>query len=35
MQIKVLYFASLRDKLGRGEETVELPVDAITLAGVR
>lgn len=35
MQIKVLYFASLRDKLGRGEETVELPVEATTLAGVR
>lgn len=35
MQIKVLYFASLRDKIGRGEETVELPGDAATLAGVR
>lgn len=35
MQIKVLYFASLRDKVGRGEETIELPGDSMTLAGVR
>lgn len=35
MRIKVLYFASLRDAIGRGEETVELADDATTLSGVR
>ncbi|MDO5531956.1 molybdopterin converting factor subunit 1 [Sutterella sp.] len=35
MKIKVLYFASLRDAVGRGEETVELPDESTTLAGVR
>lgn len=35
MKIKVLYFASLRDAVGTGSETVELPVETTTLAGVR
>lgn len=35
MQVRVLYFASLRDAVGRSSETVELPGDAATLKAVR
>lgn len=35
MKIKVLYFASLRDAIGRASEEVELPGEAATLAQVR
>lgn len=30
--LKILYFASLREKLGRREEQVELPADVATVA---
>ncbi|OYW31116.1 MAG: molybdopterin converting factor subunit 1 [Methyloversatilis sp. 12-65-5] len=33
--IKVLYFAALREALGTPGETLELPDDCTTLAGVR
>ncbi|WP_430434551.1 molybdopterin converting factor subunit 1 [Methyloversatilis sp.] len=35
MKIKVLYFAALREALGSPGETVNLPADVTTLAGVR
>lgn len=35
MQVKVLYFASLRDKIGRTGEMIDLPGETSTLAGVR
>ena len=35
MQVKVLYFASLRDKIGNPGEMIDIPGDASTLAGVR
>lgn len=35
MQVKVLYFASLRDKIGKPGEMMDLPGAASTLAGVR
>ena len=35
MKIEVLYFAGLRDAMGRRSETVELEADASTLGEVR
>ncbi|MDY0012277.1 MAG: molybdopterin converting factor subunit 1 [Rhodocyclaceae bacterium] len=35
MDLKVLYFAGLREALGCGEEKVALPVEAITVGGLR
>ena len=35
MQVKVLYFASLRDKIGKPGEMIDIPGEASTLAGVR
>ena len=35
MRVKVLYFASLREQLGRGAEEIELPEGIATLAGLR
>lgn len=35
MQVRVLYFASLRDAVGRSSEIVELPGSAATLKAVR
>ena len=35
MNIKVLYFAALREALGTSDETVALPDGCTTLAGVR
>ncbi|MBL8468343.1 molybdopterin converting factor subunit 1 [Methyloversatilis discipulorum] len=35
MKIKVLYFAALREALGSAGETIDLPADVTTLAGVR
>ena len=35
MRIRVLYFASVREKLGRDAEDVELPAGVGTLAGLR
>ena len=35
MKIKVLYFASVREKLGKGAEEIELPAGISTIAGLR
>ena len=35
MKLKVLYFASLREKLGKDAEEVELPAGVATVAGLR
>ena len=35
MKIKILYFASLREKLGKGSEEIELPAQVGTLAALR
>jgi molybdopterin synthase sulfur carrier subunit len=35
MKIKVLFFASIREKLGRDAEEIELPAGVATLAGLR
>ena len=35
MKVKVLYFASIREKLGRGAEEIELPAGIATIAGLR
>ena len=35
MKVKVLYFASVREKLGRDAEEVELPGDTATIAALR
>ena len=35
MKVNVLYFASLREQLGRGSEAIELPAGVATLAGLR
>ena len=35
MKVKVLYFASIREKLGRGAEEIELPAGIATVAGLR
>jgi molybdopterin synthase sulfur carrier subunit len=35
VKVKVLYFASLREQLGRGSEEVELPDGSSTLGGLR
>lgn len=35
MKIKVLYFASIREKIGAGAEDVELPTGVGTIDGVR
>ena len=32
MKVKVLYFASLKERLLKGEDTVELPEDVKTVA---
>jgi len=32
--VKILYFASLREKLGLSEETVEIPAEAKSIADV-
>lgn len=34
MTIKILYFASLREKLGSGGESLDLPAGVTTIAGV-
>ncbi len=34
MTIRILYFASLREKLGSGSESLELPAGVTTVAGV-
>ena len=35
MKIKVLYFASVREKLGKDAEEIELPAGVATVAGLR
>ncbi len=35
MKVKVLYFASLREKLGRDAEELELPAGVATVAALR
>ena len=35
MKVKVLYFASLREKIGKQAEEIELPAGATTVAALR
>lgn len=35
MKIRVLYFASLREKLGKGSEEIDLPAGVSTLSALR
>ena len=35
MKLRVLYFASLREKLGKDAEDIELPAGVATVAGLR
>jgi molybdopterin synthase sulfur carrier subunit len=35
MKVKVLFFASLREQLGRAGEEIELPEDVATVGGLR
>ncbi|MGQ0509372.1 MAG: molybdopterin converting factor subunit 1 [Betaproteobacteria bacterium] len=35
MKLKILYFASIREKLGTGAEEVELPAGVVTVEGLR
>ena len=35
MKIRVLYFASVREKLGKDAEEIELPAGVSTIAGLR
>jgi molybdopterin synthase sulfur carrier subunit len=35
VKVKVLYFASLREQVGKGAEEVELPAGAATLGALR
>ena len=35
MKVKVLYFASIREKLGKDAEDLELPAGVATIAGLR
>lgn len=35
MKIRILYFALLRDALGRAQEELEVPEDVTTVAGLR
>ena len=35
MKVKVLYFASIREKLGRDAEELDLPAGVATIAGLR
>jgi len=35
VKVKILYFASIREKLGRDAEDVELPPGVATIAGLR
>lgn len=35
MKVKVLYFASIREKIGTGAEDVDLPPGIATIEGVR
>jgi sulfur-carrier protein len=35
LKVKILYFASVREKLGKAAEEVELPADVSNIAGLR
>ena len=35
MKVRVLYFASVREKVGRDAEEIDLPADISTIAGLR
>ena len=35
MKLKVLYFASIREKLGKDSEEIDLPAGVSTIAGLR
>ncbi len=35
LKIRVLYFASVRERLGRDAEEIDLPADVSTIAGLR
>lgn len=35
LKVKVLYFASVREKIGRDAEEIELPTEVSTIAGLR
>ena len=35
MKVKILYFASIREKLGKDAEEIELPAGIDTVAGLR
>ena len=35
MKVKVLYFASVREKLGKDAEELDLPAGVVTVAGLR
>jgi molybdopterin synthase sulfur carrier subunit len=35
MKVRVLYFASLRDRLGRSADELDLPADIVTIDQVR
>jgi molybdopterin synthase sulfur carrier subunit len=35
MKVKILYFASVREKLGRDAEELEVPAGVATIAGLR
>lgn len=35
MSVRILYFAGLKESLGIGEETIELPASVVTLGALR
>ena len=35
MKVKILYFASIREKLGKDAEELDLPAGVVTVAGLR
>ena len=35
MKVKVLYFASVREKLGKDREEIDLPAEVLTIAALR
>ena len=35
MKVKILYFASVREKIGKNAEDIELPAGVATVAGLR
>ena len=35
MKVKILYFASVREKLGKDAEELDLPAGVVTVAGLR